>query len=68
MNKRQRKKKLQKSFDKRFSSQIRDILNMIADEYEKSLKNGEYPDLTDELSENLYNKILSRIDAQKITE
>lgn len=68
MNKRQRKKKLQKSYDKRFSSHIRDILITIADEYEKSLSNGEYPDLTDELSKNLYNKILLRIDEQKITE
>ena len=59
MNKRQRKKKLQKSYDKRFSSHIRDILITIADEY---------PDLTDELSKNLYNKILLRIDEQKITE
>lgn len=68
MNKRQRKKKLQKSYDKRFSSHIRDILITIADEYEKSLNNGAYPDLTDELSKNLYNKILLRIDEQKITE
>lgn len=68
MNKRQRKKKLQKSYDKRFSSHIRDILITIADEYEKSLNNGVYPDLTDELSKNLYNKILLRIDEKKITE
>lgn len=65
MNKRQRKKKLQKSYDQRFSDHIRDILIMVADEYEKSLNNATCPDLTDELSENLYEKILLRIDEHK---
>ena len=62
MNKRQRKKKLQKSYDQRFSARIRDILILIADEYEKSLINAKCPDLTDELSEDLYRKILLKFD------
>lgn len=62
MNKRQRKKKLQKSCDHRFSARIREILILITDEYEKFLTNEKCPDLTDELSDNLYSKILLRID------